>query len=471
MSIIRVPWNVQPQVPVGIDWSNPITQGLLSCFLPVGSGFYDAAKVIPNLISGSAASPSVGIKGRNLDFNATGYLQVADSTNPAYNLSGELTLLALVSPDNASGGTYGQYPLGSGNTGATASQGALRIKSKVGAAFGSYIVDGATTLVSGGTYLCGFRRSGSSGAWGGDILLDGKSDGTISTASDPSAQQVFSIGSCGGTSSYGLPFDGKIYAALVWKRAISLNEFKNFYDNPWQICQPLTRRIFVDVGVGSPDVTRPLTGAESTTGSGILSPGLELALSGTSVATSAGTVTATIGINVALTGSEVTASAGTLSTQASVALSGGVATVSAGMITAVADGSTTVALSGASASFATGTIGAAFDTALTGASSSVASGTLSVLGETTLTAADLAAIDALIVARLSAIADAVLAASVETGATVAESLRLLNAVLGGKVSGAGTGTETFRDLADTTDRVVVTVDSSGNRTAITLDLD
>ena len=55
--------------------------------------------------------------------------------------------------------------------------------------------------------------------------------------------------------------------------------------------------------------------------------------------------------------------------------------------------------------------------------------------------------------------------------TLAESLRLSNAVLGGKVSGAGTGTETFRDIADTVDRVVVTVDSSGNRTAITLDLD
>ena len=54
--------------------------------------------------------------------------------------------------------------------------------------------------------------------------------------------------------------------------------------------------------------------------------------------------------------------------------------------------------------------------------------------------------------------------------TLAESLRLSNAVLGGKVSGAGTGTETFRNPADTKDRLVVTVDSSGNRTALTRDL-
>jgi hypothetical protein len=64
-----------------------------------------------------------------------------------------------------------------------------------------------------------------------------------------------------------------------------------------------------------------------------------------------------------------------------------------------------------------------------------------------------------------------LAEPVETGATVAQSLRLANSVLGGKVSGAGTGTETFRDLADTKDRVISTVTPEGNRTAETYDLD
>ncbi len=38
----------------------------------------------------------------------------------------------------------------------------------------------------------------------------------------------------------------------------------------------------------------------------------------------------------------------------------------------------------------------------------------------------------------------------------------------GKVSGAGSGTEVFRDVNDTTDRVTATVDETGNRTAITL---
>lgn len=60
-------------------------------------------------------------------------------------------------------------------------------------------------------------------------------------------------------------------------------------------------------------------------------------------------------------------------------------------------------------------------------------------------------------------------ADVDGATTMAESMRIQNAVLAGKVSGAGTGTEIFRDLADTKNRVTSTVDVSGNRTAVTLD--
>jgi bifunctional ADP-heptose synthase (sugar kinase/adenylyltransferase) len=67
-------------------------------------------------------------------------------------------------------------------------------------------------------------------------------------------------------------------------------------------------------------------------------------------------------------------------------------------------------------------------------------------------------------------AAAVLGATVETGATVAQSLRLANAVLAGKVSGGQTGVETFRDLADTKDVIVSTNDVAGNRTAVTKNL-
>jgi hypothetical protein len=50
-----------------------------------------------------------------------------------------------------------------------------------------------------------------------------------------------------------------------------------------------------------------------------------------------------------------------------------------------------------------------------------------------------------------------------------QAMRIIAAVLAGKVSGAGTGTETFVGLDGTTNRVVSTVDSNGNRTAVTVD--
>ena len=63
------------------------------------------------------------------------------------------------------------------------------------------------------------------------------------------------------------------------------------------------------------------------------------------------------------------------------------------------------------------------------------------------------------------------AAGVETGLTVRGALRLALAALAGKLSGAGTTTEIFRNsVADSKARITATVDASGNRTAITTDV-
>lgn len=58
---------------------------------------------------------------------------------------------------------------------------------------------------------------------------------------------------------------------------------------------------------------------------------------------------------------------------------------------------------------------------------------------------------------------------VETGHSALALMRLFASVLLGKVSGAGTGTETFRDINDTKNRVVADVTPQGDRTNITRD--
>jgi hypothetical protein len=59
---------------------------------------------------------------------------------------------------------------------------------------------------------------------------------------------------------------------------------------------------------------------------------------------------------------------------------------------------------------------------------------------------------------------------VETGLTVRETLRLCVAALAGKVSGAGTPTITFRSFGDDKNRIVASVDGTGNRTSLTYDV-
>jgi uncharacterized protein (DUF1786 family) len=49
-------------------------------------------------------------------------------------------------------------------------------------------------------------------------------------------------------------------------------------------------------------------------------------------------------------------------------------------------------------------------------------------------------------------------------------LKLFQAVLAGKSAGGGTTTITFRNHADDANRVTATVDASGIRTAVTLDV-
>lgn len=59
---------------------------------------------------------------------------------------------------------------------------------------------------------------------------------------------------------------------------------------------------------------------------------------------------------------------------------------------------------------------------------------------------------------------------VETGLTVRQTLRLCASALGGKVSGAGTTSIVFRDVGDTKDVISATVDASGNRLSVSVDV-
>lgn len=76
--------------------------------------------------------------------------------------------------------------------------------------------------------------------------------------------------------------------------------------------------------------------------------------------------------------------------------------------------------------------------------------------------ADIAALNDISVANI-------LDATIESSLSLAACIRLQNSAMLGKLSGGATTTNTFRNIGDTKDRITATVDTDGNRTAVTLD--
>lgn len=84
--------------------------------------------------------------------------------------------------------------------------------------------------------------------------------------------------------------------------------------------------------------------------------------------------------------------------------------------------------------------------------------TQTILGQTgTLALADAATIAGAVLDR---------ADGIETNTTLRQALRIMAAILAGKVGGAGSGHESFTGLDGSTPRVAVTTDAAGNRTHV-----
>jgi len=189
------------------------------------------------------------------------------------------------------------------------------------------------------------------------------------------------------------------------------------------------------------------------------------------------TTTAQLGVNVVQISGDATAADNLeAATDGGTYNVGGGAVVAASVTGAVgsvtgAVGSVTGNVGGSVGSIATGGIVAASFAASAITASAIASDAIAAakIASNAITSAKFAA-GAIDEAALNADAvDEILDEVVEGTLTLRQVLRILLAVLAGKSGGGGTTTDTFRDVADSKDRVSATVNASGNRTAITLD--
>lgn len=275
-------------------------------------------------------------------------------------------------------------------------------------------------------------------------------------------------------------FDGTGYAGGTAKLTVDVTKW-----NGTNVASPATAgypAVTLKVGTGTGEVNLSSGKAPATIAAGDIA---NSAITAAAIATDAidadaiadGAITSGVFAAGAITASAIAADAIGASELAADAVSEIQAAVAAGSVASVtgAVGSVTgnvggnvvgsvgsIATGGISAaSFAAGAIDAAAIAASAIGESELAAGAITT-SEIATGAFDA---DALAADAVDEILDDV----TEGSTTLRQAIRILMSFAAAKASGGGTSTVTFRDIGDTKDRITMTVNSSGDRTAVTLD--
>lgn len=201
-------WTSQPQTPVGIDWSNPITQGINP--LPFnGANPFSNGWTLTDGTFGSAVSPlGVGTKG-TMRFSGP-----TVSTNTPYTVLVVATQPASTTSYSVSAGVNSRVWLGSAT-------GYMRVSDLT-----NDLIAGACTLNKPSVLI---------GTWDGTRLssmLDGVSGQSITSSMGAGGPLlVMNFGT-------GYPYAGNVALVLWWTRVLSPAELASLSANPWQIFSP-----------------------------------------------------------------------------------------------------------------------------------------------------------------------------------------------------------------------------------------
>ena len=281
-------WRSQPQYPVGIDRSNPLTRGLYAALLPtVGGTLYNAVTGTFLTQTGAAATRRInskhGIGQRYGDASGTSYQTLTAQTNDAGAIFwlGERqgTGVGVFRDSTSAGGNLvfdssgGFYVrMGDANAGIVGTFAANTPYNFL------YTGDGQGTgqITKSAFYVDGVLLASNWGAWG---FIGGPT------------LYLHENGSGGGAG-----VDATDYLWLIWNRHVDATQYAALNANPWQVFAPQRRAIFIG-GVA---------GAAQATGDGAATLG---------ALTAAGTATVQVNAAGAATLNALTA-AGTATTQA-----------------------------------------------------------------------------------------------------------------------------------------------------------
>lgn len=268
----------QPQCRVKIDWSNPITKGLVFCAVPYGNTLIDLVTGVVGTPNGNISnSPRPENAGKSRRGNGrsvngggatTDYVQwpISDTLRGG-NITQVGTLLCLGGTTEQVDGKFYEFggtaelPNGYGfglaiDSGLDSARGPILTTLYAGSRKNSSYPNTplGTTDFGNKTHLFGysFNSNGAAGSFFGArsaYAFTGVAHGVATagrrmTVLQPSASGSFS------SATYVLQF-------LVWDREISTAEYQRIYDNPWQLFEPVMLPWFFSVG-GAPQLLAPI---------------------------------------------------------------------------------------------------------------------------------------------------------------------------------------------------------------------
>lgn len=243
----RTPRTSQPQSPVGIDWGNPITKGLVFAW-EASLGKDMVSGVLHN--RGATVQKSVGRNGVQLGISgASGASNFGSS--PTFS-NGATETTAMLDIYFASGSPsekpFGQWDgnnhwlieLDAGNLIWVAAQDS-------GAARRRWDATGFITAPGWYRIILVWRGGASAAAFVNGVDVSASLFVVNNTAMEiDSTSQILSIGQTGPMTDI---IGGFISGAKFWRRGLSDAEIKSLSANPWQLFKPSAKPIFVSASV------------------------------------------------------------------------------------------------------------------------------------------------------------------------------------------------------------------------------
>lgn len=351
---IRRPWTRQPQIIAPVNQGNPFTAGLEFLWVPVGTGVDVARRAISSAIN----SPELVVKPGGRGPNLNGSNQAVSLGRIFTGSAGTMLLYANFPTGTANSKMFfGQSSDAAGNLG-------------IGIWGTGYSTVGGTTTFgtqsAGEHILIGGHDAAGMVAYADGVLTDSNATASSFTGDAAYAASLGSFFYSGGRIFYA---NETPYLAAFWNRKLSRSEAEALSDNPWQLFQPLPRRIWAPAaGVagaisGASDLvfgggSSTLTGAGALAGSAALTFG-----AGSSTLTAAGGIAGTAAMTFGA-GSSALTGAGALAGSSAIAITptGDLTGTAAGAMSGTAamtfGGSAVLAGSGALAGTASMTFGA-----------------------------------------------------------------------------------------------------------------